>query len=145
MAPAEQARRSSHSFACYTSACPDAVWDALTNPDRTGAYLFGLTLRSTWAVDAAISAANEGTLGLTGHVVCSRRGERLSYMLQSCSTDPPTYLTWLIRPSASGSTISLAIDEPETPDTVEEAEDTWLPVLEALQKHLRAERSPHSH
>jgi hypothetical protein len=65
-------------------------------------------------------------------------------MLQSCSTDPPTYLTWLIRPSASGTTVKLAIDEPETPDTVEEAEDTWLPVLEALQQHLRAERSPHT-
>ncbi len=149
MALGEQARRSSHSFACYTPVCPDVVWDALTNPCRTGTYLYGLTLRSTWAVDAAITAAisgaSEGAPGLTGHVVCSRPGERLSYMLQSCSSDPPTYLTWLVRPSAGGTTISLAVDEPETPDTVEEAEDTWLPVLEALQQHLRAERSPHDH
>jgi hypothetical protein len=129
MEPGERARRSSHSFACYVLAGPDEVWHALTNACRTSAYLFGLVLRSTWAVDAAISAAHERAPGLTGHVVCSRRGERLSYMLQSCSTDPPTYLTWLIRASASGTTINLAIDEPETPDTVEEAEETWLPVL----------------
>jgi hypothetical protein len=145
MAPGEHGRPSSHSFACYTPAGPHEVWDALTNACSTSSYLFGLTLRSTWAVDAAISADLEGETGLTGHVVCSRSGERLSYMLHSSSTDPPTYVTWLIRPSASGTTINLAIDEPETPGTVEDAEEIWLPVLGALQQHLRAERGPHTH
>jgi hypothetical protein len=37
--------------------------------------------------------------------------------------------------------INLAIDEPETPDTVQDAEDTWLPALEALQQHLKAQRA----
>ena len=87
----------------------------------------------------------DGAVGLSGHVVCSRPGKRLSYVLHSGPTDPPTYLTWLIRPSADGTTINFAIDEPETPDTIEDAEDTWLPVLEALQQHLRAQRSPHAH
>jgi hypothetical protein len=41
-----------------------------------------------------------------------------------------------IRPSPSGYTITLVIDEPETRDTTEDAEDTWLPVLAALQRHL---------
>jgi hypothetical protein len=145
MTTGEHARRSSYSFACYTLACRDEVWDALTNACRTSTYLFGLTLRSTWAVDAAITADRDGAVGLSGHVVCSRPGKRLSYVLHSGPTDPPTYLTWLIRPSAGGTTINFAIDEPETPDTIEDAEDTWLPVLEALQQHLRAQRSPHAH
>jgi hypothetical protein len=144
MAPGESVRRSSHSFACYATAGPDEVWDALTNACRTSTYLFGLTLRSTWAVDAAITADREGVVGLAGHVVCSRPCERLSYVLQSSATDPPTYLTWLVRPSADGTTISLAIDDPVTPDTIEDAEDTWLPVLEALQQHLRTQRSRHA-
>jgi hypothetical protein len=66
-------------------------------------------------------------------------------MLRSGPTDPPTYLTWLIRRSAGGTTINLAIDDPETPDIIEDAEDTWLPVLEALQLHLRAQRSRPAH
>jgi hypothetical protein len=145
MAPGGHVRRSSHSFACYSLADPDEVWDALTSACRTSTYLFGLTLHSTWAVDAAVTADHEGMIGLTGHVVCSRPGQRLSYVLHSSPTDPPTYLTWLIRPSAGGTTINLAIDEPATPDTIEDAEDTWLPVLEALQQHLRAQRSRHAH
>jgi hypothetical protein len=144
MAPGEHVRRSSHSFACCTLAGPDEVWDALTNACRTSTYLFGLTLRSTWAVDAAITADHDDVPGLAGHVVCLRLGERLSYMLHSGPTDPPTYLTWLIRPSAGGTTINLAIDEPVTPESIEDAEDTWLPVLEALQQHLRGQRTRHA-
>jgi hypothetical protein len=98
MATSEHVRRSSYSFGCYTLAGPGEVWDALTNACRTSTYLFGLTLRSTWAVDAAISVDHEGVPGPSGHVVCSRPGQRLSYVLRSCPTDPPTYLT-LVDPS----------------------------------------------
>lgn len=141
MVPAERVRRSSHAFACYTSADLEDVWDTLTNAYRTSAYFFDLTLRSTWAVDAAISADHEGAPSPSGRLVCSRPGHRLSYVLQSCPTDPPTYLTWLVRRSAGGTAINLSIDEPETPESVEDAEDTWLPVPATLQQHLRAQGS----
>ena len=55
-------------------------------------------------------------------------------MLQSVPTDPPAYLTWLIRPGPGGCTIRLQIDELDTADCLQEAEDIWLPVLEALQQ-----------
>jgi uncharacterized protein YndB with AHSA1/START domain len=136
MARRENVRGASHSFACYTSARPEEVWDALTSASRTPAYLYGLAAQSTWEADAAITAVHESHTRLTGYVLCARPGERLSYLLQAEPADPPTYLTWLIRPSPSGCTITLVIDEPETPDTTEGAEDTWLPVLAALQRYL---------
>jgi hypothetical protein len=136
MARSENVRGTSHSFACYTSAGPQEAWDALTSASRTPAYLYGLAAHSTWEADAAITAVYEGHTRLTGHVLCARPGERLSYLLQAESADPPTYLTWLIRPSPSGCTITLVVDEPHTRDTTEDAEDTWLPVLAALQRHL---------
>jgi hypothetical protein len=49
--------------------------------------------------------------------------------------DPPTYLTWLIRQTPGGCTIRLEIDEVDSTDSREDAEDVWLPVLAALQ-HL---------
>jgi hypothetical protein len=61
--------------------------------------------------------------------------ERLSYVLQSGPYDPPTYLTWLIRPTPGGCTIRLEIDEVDNADSRQDAEDVWLPVLAALQ-HL---------
>jgi len=45
------------------------------------------------------------------------------------------YLTWLLRPTPGGCTVRLQIDEVDTADSPEGAEDIWLPVLAALQ-HL---------
>jgi uncharacterized protein YndB with AHSA1/START domain len=143
MASGEHLRSSSHSFACHTPAGPEEVWDALTNASRTMTYLYGLAVHSTWEVGAAITADYD-TNHLTGQVVCSRPCERLSYLLQTVPTDPPTYLTWLLRPTPNGTTINLVIDEPDAPDTTDQAEDTWLPVLDALQRHLRAQADRHT-
>jgi len=142
MAAQEQVPRSSHSFACHTPAGVDDVWDALTSACRTPAYLYGLGLHSEWHVDAAIRADYDSSPTLAGQVVCCRRGERLSYLLQAATGDPATYLTWLLRPCPGGTTITLVVDEPDAPDTSDEAEDAWLPVLDALQHHLRHGAAP---
>ena len=72
---------------------------------------------------------------VTGRVLHAQCPERLSYVLQSGPHDPPTFLTWLIRPAPGGCTIRLEIDEVDNADSREDAEDVWLPVLAALQ-HL---------
>jgi hypothetical protein len=74
--------------------------------------------------------------------MCVQRSERLSYVLQSASADPPVYLTWLIRPGPGGCTIRLQIDEIDTADSLQDAEDIWLPVLEALQQLVNPGRLP---
>ena len=63
-------------------------------------------------------------------------------MLQSAPADPPVYLTWLIRPGPGGCTIRLQIDEIDTADSLQDAEDIWLPVLEALQQLVNPGRLP---
>ena len=63
-------------------------------------------------------------------------------MLQSAPADPPVYLTWLIRPGPGGCTIRLQIDEIDTADSLQETEDIWLPVLEALQQLVNPGRLP---
>jgi uncharacterized protein YndB with AHSA1/START domain len=75
---------------------------------------------------------------ITGQVLHAQAPCRLSYVQQTGPGDPPVYLTWQIRPSPGGSTIWLQIDETEFADTDEEAENTWLPVLAALQELLAA-------
>jgi hypothetical protein len=50
----------------------------------------------------------------------------------------PVCLTRQSRPSPGGCTIWLQIYETEFADTDEEAENTWLPVLAALQELLAA-------
>jgi uncharacterized protein YndB with AHSA1/START domain len=126
----------SHTFACHTAARPDQVWAALTDPDRTGRHLYGLAAHSTWEPDAPIILRHAGRPCLTGHVLCARPHERLSYVLQTAAGDPPVYVTWLIRPTGPGCTIRLVVDDPESADSAEDAEDVWLPVLAALQRQL---------
>jgi uncharacterized protein YndB with AHSA1/START domain len=122
-------------FTCSTAASPETVWSALTDPERTKAFLYGLAAHSCWQVDAAIDFRHE-RYRLQGQVMHADRPCRLSYVMAAGPEDPPTYVTWQIRSSPAGSTIRLQIDETESADTVEEAEDVWLPVLAALQRHL---------
>jgi uncharacterized protein YndB with AHSA1/START domain len=123
-----------HTFAAWTRADPEVVWTALTDPAQTPEFLYGLAADSTWIPGAPVGFRCGGDVQVSGRVLCVQRGERLSYVLQSAPADPPVYLTWLIRPGPGGCTIRLQIDEIDTADSREDAEDIWLPVLEALQQ-----------
>ena len=123
-----------HTFAAWTRADPEVVWTALTDPGRTPEFLYGLAADSTWIPGAPLHFRHGGDVQVSGRVLCVQRNERLSYVLQSAPADPPVYLTWMIRPGPGGCTIRLQIDEIDTADSLQEAEDIWLPVLEALQR-----------
>ena len=131
-----------HSFAAWTRADPEVVWTALTDPGQTPGFLYGLAAHSTWIPGAPIDFRCGEDVQVSGRVLCVQRGERLSYVLQSAPADPPVYLTWLIRPGPGGCTIRLQIDEIDTADSLQEAEDIWLPVLEALQQLVNPGRLP---
>ena len=128
-----------HIFAAQVRADPVLVWTALTDPGQTAAYLYGLAAHSTWAPGDPIEFRLGGRAGPIGwvlhvgrvlHVQCH---ERLSYLLQAGQGDPPTYLTWLLRPVPGGCVVRLEVDEVDHADTPQEAENVWLPVLAALQ------------
>ena len=129
------------SFVCFTAANPARVWAVLTGTHETGSYVYGLVTHSSWEADAPIHfrTAQSPTAvysSLTGRVLHVRPLCRLSYLVQSGPEDPPVYLTWQIRPCRGGSTIRLQVDEIGYADNDEEAENTWLPVLAALQALL---------
>ncbi|HEX4430374.1 MAG TPA: SRPBCC domain-containing protein [Frankiaceae bacterium] len=137
--PIPHALRGHQQFTCSTTASPDRVWQALTQPDQTRAYLYGLAAHSRWEVDSDIEFRHEHH-ALQGQVMHADEPCRLSYYLTAGPDDLPTYVTWQVRSSPAGSTIRLQVDEtdPAVADTDEEAEDTWLPVLAALQRHLES-------
>ena len=124
-----------HTFAAWTRADPEVVWTALTDPGQTAAFLYGLAADSTWIPGAPLHfrCGDDDAIQVSGRVLCVRRPERLSYVLQSTPDDPPVYLTWLIRPGPGGCTIRLQVDELDAADSRDDAEDVWLPVLAALQ------------
>ena len=125
-------------FTFFTAADAERVWQALTDPADTGQYLYGLRLSSQWTPDAPIDVRYRDGTCLGGRVLCLWPGERLSYLLEAPDA-PPTYLTWLLRTTAAGTVCSLQIDEiDDVAVSTDQAdlEDTWLPVLAALQQLL---------
>ena len=130
-----------HTFRCFTPVDPSRVWTALTDGQETGRYLHGLVADSSWCPDAPIHfraapIQPESQSMLVGRVLCAQPYRRLSYFLRSGPEDPSTYLTWQLRCCPGGSTVHLQVDHAEWTDTDEEAENTWLPVLAALQTLL---------
>lgn len=79
---------------------------------------------------------------LEGRVLYAQPYRRLSYLLRSGPKDPSTFLTWELRSCPGGSTVHLQVDRAEWADTDEEAENTWLPVLAALQSLLSGDGVP---
>ena len=122
-----------HVFAAHVRADPGTVWTALTDPGQTAGYLYGLAAYSSWVPGDPIEFRLGGRAGAIGRVLHAQCGERLSYLLQAGPGDPPVYLTWRLRPAPGGCVVRLEIDEPDTADSPQDAEDVWLPVLAALQ------------
>ncbi len=122
-----------HVFAAHVRADPGRVWAALTDPGQTVVYFHGLAAHSTWVPGDPIEFRLGGRAEAIGRVLHVRCHERLSYLLQAGPNDPPVYLTWLLRPAPGGCTVRLQIDEVEHADSLQDAEDIWLPILAALQ------------
>ncbi len=128
-------------FAFATAACAGSVWSALTCADQTARYLFGLQAHSTWRADTPVRFETVDGHSLTGRVLHVAEPHRLSYVLQSAPDDPAVYLTWQIRPIANGTVVRLLVDEIGSVDE-EDVEDTWLPILAALQALLAKADEP---
>ena len=128
-------------FQFTTSACPDQVWSALTCPELTARYLFGLALQSDWRVGSpvVVEPPPDGGVGerLGGEVLVVEEGRRLSYALSSGPGDPTTFVTWAIEPSGEGAEVSLYVDETQAGSASDEEIDaTWLQAVSALRSTL---------
>ena len=131
--PARGMACAGHVFAAHLRADPRLVWTALTDPEQTVAYMYGLAAHSTWVPGDPIEFRLGGCAAAIGQVLHACREERLSYLLQAGPGDPPVYLTWLLRPATGGCIVRLEINEVDHADSPHDAEDVWLPVLAALQ------------
>jgi len=131
-------------FACFAMVDPSNVWSFITGSRESGGYLYGLAAHSSWEADAPIEFHAAEGYSLIGRVLHVEEPRRLSYVLQAGPDDPPTYLTWQIRACSGGSAIRLQVDEIDSTDDDEAAENVWLPVLAALQSRLAAHTTDES-
>ena len=139
--PADPTTIATSRFQFTTSAAPAQVWGALTRPELTARYLFGMTVESDWQVGAPVIVQAPPGSGiddvLAGEVLAVEDGRRLSFTLSSGPADPTTFVTWEIEPVAQGATVSLYVDETRRTDGPEgDTEAAWLQAVAALRSTL---------
>ncbi|MGH9276616.1 MAG: SRPBCC domain-containing protein, partial [Acidimicrobiales bacterium] len=126
---------------------PDQVWAALTRPELTARYLWGLAAESTWEPGAALCLGSaDARHHVEGQVLRAERSQRLSYSLSAGDAHPSTFVTWEIIATDCSARVRLTVDETQTEsERDEEGERIWRSVAEALTHlladptHLRSE------
>jgi uncharacterized protein YndB with AHSA1/START domain len=116
------------------------VWAALTTPESTRQFLFGIRLESTWGLGSPITGRLDRGSVLHGEVLFAECPRRLSYVLAAGPEQPEVYVTWEVRASGTRSIVRLSVDEAGTSES-EEVEASWRPAVTALQAFLLAHAS----
>jgi uncharacterized protein YndB with AHSA1/START domain len=126
-------------FRFATEAGPGEVWAALTRPELTARYLYGLAGASSWRAGTAVTFAGGGAT-LSGDVLAAEEPHRLSYSLRAGDNQPETYVTWEVVGQDEGSEVQLYVDEPGEPGFETATTSAWLEVVSRLQSVLAGTR-----
>lgn len=122
----------------------DAVWKALTNPEKVKEYMHGTTIATDWKVGSPITWSGEwkGASYQDKGVVLAFEPEKslsTTYWSSMSGTEdkPENYYTVTYTLDGDGTSTNLTLQQDgnesqEAADTM--AENNWGPVLEALKK-----------
>lgn len=137
------------SFTVYVAASSGQVWRALTDPELTRQFYFGLAVCSDWTPGATITfSAGEPASTLVGQVVHVDQGRRLVHSFGSGSGGDPaedaqSWVSWELTDVEPGvARVSLTHDDLEHgPDA--ELDESWLRLLCSLKTLLETGAALH--
>jgi len=127
----------SATYKLLTPATPPVVWSALTCPQRTSQYLYGLSLSSGWHPGDTVEVRAPGVPDMAGRVLCVQPQQHLAYAIEDDSGST-TFLEWTVRPALRGSVVALAVHESGAPGDEDDSDEVWLTVVERLRAVLIA-------
>ena len=92
---------------------PDQLWEALTNPEFTKQYWFGIAVTSDWRVGSPVSHMKSGEAIVDGEVLAADPPKFLSYTFREvkgdASHEPASKVTISIEPRPGTDTVQLTI------------------------------------
>ncbi len=128
-------------YVTYIRTTPQALWQALTEPERTRRYFFGTAVHSTWEAGAALTYNNpDGSVVVAGEVLEAEPGRRLVMTWQSrwseeLAADPPSKVSWEIEPLGEVCKLTLLHEFDSETATYHETEG-WALILASLKSLL---------
>jgi uncharacterized protein YndB with AHSA1/START domain len=130
-------------YQAYIRTSPQILWDAITNPDKTREYFYGLTVESDWRPGSLIKyLLPDGKLQQDGRVLEVRPGQRLVHTFAVAGvSDAPTRVTYEIEPMGPVTLLTLTHDDfdGET-ETYRSVARGWNPVVSGLKTLLETGR-----
>jgi uncharacterized protein YndB with AHSA1/START domain/DNA-binding transcriptional ArsR family regulator len=140
------ASKPAHVYQIYIQALPERVWQALTDPDITQHYYFGMRIESDFAPGSPyVYRASDGSPKLEGTIVESDPPRRLVMTLNPVSMGegkmtPESRVTWEITPHEGQSRLTLIHEGLDfDSDLGRAARDGWTQGISALKTYLEAQ------
>ena len=135
-APAEAKPR--HVFVIYIRTTAAALWQAITEPEVTRRYYYGMRVETTMEVGGPFRFRAGDRLVHDGKVLCFEPARRLVHSFRFAGTpDAPSRVTWEIEESEGLCRLTLTHDEfdGET-DTYKAVRLGWYPIFAGLKTLL---------
>ena len=100
-------------YVTYIKTTPEKLWEALTNPEFTRQYWFGIDVTSDWKPGSSMNYMKDGEATVQGKVLAADRPKLLSYTFREAkgeaSTETPTKVTLEIEPEIGTETVRLTV------------------------------------
>jgi uncharacterized protein YndB with AHSA1/START domain len=100
-------------YVTYIKTTPEKLWDALTNPEFTRQYWFGIAVTSDWKVGSPMTYLKDGKPQVDGRILIADRPKLLSYTFREtsgeASKEPPTRVTLELEPEQGTETVRLTV------------------------------------
>ena len=99
-----------HIFQTYVRATPEAVWQAITDPDFTRRYFHRTAIESTFDIGAPVRyVLPDGTDAVCGEIEEVDPGRRLVMTWRvlydaALAAEPPSRVEWVVTPGPDGVT-----------------------------------------
>jgi uncharacterized protein YndB with AHSA1/START domain len=131
-------------YTTYIKTTPEKLWKALTSPEFTRQYWFGVDVTSDWKVGSPMKYIRNGETIVQGRVLAFQPFTLLSYTFheeknEDSSHEPPTRVTLEIEPEAGTETVRLIVthtDFVENSKHFENISGGWPAVLSGLKSYL---------
>ncbi len=131
-------------YTTYIRTTPEKLWSALTSPEFTRQYWFGIDVISDWKIGSSMKYMKESETLVLGQVLAAHPFTLLSYsfheeMNKESSIEPPTKVTFEIEPEAGTETVRLIVthtDFVENSKHFQNISGGWPAVLSGLKTFL---------
>ncbi len=126
-------------YQAYIRTTSDKLWDAITRPEQTQQYFYGLAVTSDWKPGSSIKHLfPDGKSQIEGKVLEVEPRKKLVHTFATTGeSDAPSRVTWELQPMGSVTLLTLTHDDfdGET-QTYQSVARGWNPVVSGLKTLL---------